>query len=101
MSRAARMVTTRAGIQIGRAYVAPPQQLGAQAEVIQSALLSKRRPPLALTLAVLALQLVVAGAVRRVLDHDLVATYLRHRRMFFSRRESLLRALVVSFPIFR
>lgn len=53
-----------------------------------------------LVLTALALRIVAAVAARRFLNLDLVATYLRHRRMFFSRRASLLRALYVSLPFF-
>lgn len=42
MSRVARMVTTRAGITIGRSYVPPPQSLGYYAQQVQAALLDPR-----------------------------------------------------------
>lgn len=42
MTRTARMVTTPAGITIGRSYVPPPMPLGSQAQAIQAALLEPR-----------------------------------------------------------
>lgn len=38
-----RFVSTRAGIQIGRAYVAPPRHLSGDEELVQRALLQRRR----------------------------------------------------------
>jgi len=38
---AIRCVRTATGIEIGRSYVPPPQPLGGQAELIQTALLAK------------------------------------------------------------
>jgi hypothetical protein len=98
----ARIVTTRTGIVIGGAWTPPPQPLGSQAEIIQAVLLSPgQRRRSTLVLASMALRILIAAVVCRVLDTDFVAAYRRHRRMFFSRRESLLRALVVSLPFFR
>jgi hypothetical protein len=46
LSRAAHRVRTKAGLEIGRSYIAPaPRELGSEAERIQSALLY-RPPPL-------------------------------------------------------
>jgi hypothetical protein len=42
MSRAARLVTTRTGIQIGALYQPPPPRPGLYAERIQAALLEPR-----------------------------------------------------------
>ena len=39
---AVRCVRTDTGVEIGRSYVPPPQPLGGQAELIQTALLNRR-----------------------------------------------------------
>lgn len=98
MSRAARFTTTRAGIQIGCAYVPPPQRPGSEAERIQRGLLTPPKPPnvwdyLAAGLADLLLRLDAAWQ-----DFNLRAVYAASRRRGMSRWQSIRRAVWCCIP---
>lgn len=98
MTRAARLTTTRAtsrggAITIGAAYIAPPARLGSQAERIQHLLLMRPRPPGAADYLAAALALLVLRAQTAWRDSDLCALIRRHRRLGYSRRQSIARAI--------
>lgn len=93
MTRAARLTTTRTGLQIGVAYVAPPPRMGSQAERIQHLLLHRPRAPGAgdyLAAAIALVCLHIADACR---ESDLIALYRAFRRKGAGRFASLRGAL--------
>jgi hypothetical protein len=93
MTRAARLTTTRSGLQIGVAYVAPPPRMGAQAERIQQVLLHQPRAPGASDYLAAALALLVLRVNAAWQDSDLIALYMAHRRKGAGRWQSVRGAL--------